>query len=171
MDSMSREDLIRYIEILSKNFMTLDGHWFLGVEEKFGLDAAIELDRQAWERYAVAEAKRIKDLLGIGEATLYDLERAVHLICFSPASGVRTEILPGRLVMCVTKCRPQYARKRDGRGEFACKPVGLAHLSAFAKALNQDFETRCIYAPPDKHPEGEWCRWEFKIRAKGEVRG
>lgn len=161
---MTREDLIRYIEILSKNFLTLDGYWFLGVERKFGIETAIELDRDAWESYAISEAKRIKELLGITEGTISDLERALHLICFSPSSGVRTEVLDGRLIMTVTKCRPQHARTRDGRGEFACKPVGLAHLSTFAKTINPKFETECSIAPPDPHPEGIWCRWEFRIK-------
>lgn len=163
LESMTREDLIKYIEILSKNFLTIDGHWFLGVEGRFGLDTAIELDREAWERYAVSEANRIKELLGVAEGSLADLERALHLICFSPSSGVVTEILGGRVIMTVTKCRPQRARKRDGRDEFACKPVGLAHLSTFAKAFNPRFETRCVFAPPDPRPEGVWCSWEFTM--------
>lgn len=164
LESMTRGDLIRYVEILSKNLLTLDGYWFLGVESRFGIDAAIDLDRNAWEQYAVSEAKRVKELLGTDGGTLEDLERALHLICFSPSSGVRTEILDGRLIMTVTKCRPQRARTRDGRGEFACKPVGMAHLSNFAKTINPRLETRCAFAPPDPHPEGIWCSWEFAMK-------
>lgn len=171
LESMTREDLIRYIEILSKNFLTIDGYWFLGVEEKFGIEAAIDIDRRAWEQYAVSEAKRIKELLGIAEGTLADLERALQLICFAPSSGVRIELLDGRLVMTITKCRPQRARTRDGRGEFACKPVGFAHLSTFAKTINPRFETRCIFAPPDSHPDGLWCRWEFSLKEDAEAGG
>jgi len=164
LESMTREDLIRYIMILSKNFLTIDGYWFLGVEEKYGIEAAIELDRRAWEQYAVSEAKRIKELLGITEGSLSDLERALHLICISPSSEVKTRLLGGRLIMTVTKCRPQRARTRDGKGEFACKPVGLAHLSTFAKVINPKFETRCIFAPPDSRPDGLWCSWEFSVK-------
>lgn len=164
LESMTREDLIRYIEILSKNFLTIDGYWFLGVEERFGIESAIDIDRRAWEQYAVSEAKRIKELLGITEGTLADLERALQLICFSPSSGIRTALLDGRLIMTVTKCRPQRARTRDGRGEFACKTVGFAHLSTFSKMINPKFETKCIFAPPDPHPEGIWCSWEFSIK-------
>lgn len=164
LESMTKEDLIRYIEILSKNFLTLDGYWFLGAEEKFGIETAIDLDRHAWEQYAVSEANRIKELLGISEGTLADLERALQLISIAPCSGLKTALLGDRLVMTITKCRPQRARTRDGKGEFACKPVGLAHLSKFAKTINPRFETRCVFAPPDPHPEGIWCRWEFSIK-------
>jgi len=164
LESMSREDLIRYIMILSKNFLTIDGYWFLGVEERYGAEAAIELDRRAWEQYAVSEAKRIKELLEINEGTLADLGRALQLVCFSPSSGVETRLLDGRLIMTVTKCRPQRARTRDGREEFACKPVGLAHLSTFAKVINPKFETKCIFAPPDPRPDELWCRWEFSMK-------
>jgi hypothetical protein len=33
----------------SRNWLTVDGLWFSGVEEKFGLDEALELDVRMWE--------------------------------------------------------------------------------------------------------------------------
>ncbi|MDD1775722.1 MAG: DUF6125 family protein [Candidatus Methanomethylicus sp.] len=160
---MSREELAEYVEILSKNILTIDGHYFLAIEKRYGLEKSIEIDREAWEAYAVTEAKRIMALLDINDGTLAELQRAIQLIAFAPVSGVETTLVDGRLIVTITKCRPQYARNRDGKGEFPCKPVGLAHLSTFAKTINPLIKTRCRCAPPDLHPKEYYCSWEFYI--------
>jgi hypothetical protein len=71
---LSKEELIGLLEDASKNWLTHDGLWFRAVEDKFGIEAAMELDRKAWEKFTVTEAKRIMDRLGIepggGKATL-----------------------------------------------------------------------------------------------------
>lgn len=163
LDSLSREDLLKYIQVLSKNFLTLDGYWFLGVEDRYGQGKAIELDEEAWGRYGVSEARRIKSFLGIKEGGLGELERALQLISFAPASGFQVEAKGGVVTLTVGSCRPQTARLEGGRGEFPCKPVGIAHLTAFAKEINPRFSMSCVYCPPDRRPANAWCSWEFRL--------
>lgn len=163
LDSLGREDLLRYVQVLSKNFLTLDGYWFLGVEERYGQEKAIELDGEAWGRYGVSEARRIKSFMGIREGGLAELEKALQLISFAPASGFQVEIKGNSVILSVTKCRPQTARMESGKGEFPCKPVGTAHLTAFAREMNPRFRMTCIHCPPDRRTENAWCRWEFKL--------
>ncbi len=57
--SMGREDLLRALEMFAKNWLAHDGCWFLAAEERLGMEAAIELDERAWERFAATEANRI----------------------------------------------------------------------------------------------------------------
>jgi hypothetical protein len=64
-------------------------------------------------------------------------------------------------------CRVQSARKRKGLPDFPCKPVGLVEYEWFAKTIDPRIETRCIYCPPDKHPEDVWCAWEFELKSEG----
>ncbi len=163
LDSLDREDLLRYVQLLSKNVLTLDGYWFLGVEDRYGLDKAVELDTEAWARYGVSEARRIKSFLGIREGGPAELEKALQLICFAPAQSVQVEAEGRSVAMTVRSCRPQLARLKSGRGEFPCKPVGVAHLSAFAKEINPRFRMTCINCPPDRHSADVWCRWEFRL--------
>lgn len=42
------------------------GLWFQSIEEKYGIDMAIDMDREAWRRYTVIEARRLIDLLELG---------------------------------------------------------------------------------------------------------
>ncbi|UCG65170.1 MAG: hypothetical protein JSW12_21665 [Deltaproteobacteria bacterium] len=61
--SLSKETLIKLIEVYGKNWLTLDGLWFQGVEGKYGMDAALEIDLRMWMRQPTTEAKRIKETI------------------------------------------------------------------------------------------------------------
>ncbi len=37
----------------AKNWIAMDGLWFQAVEQVYGMDAALALDRQVWEQFAV----------------------------------------------------------------------------------------------------------------------
>ena len=45
----------------------MDGLWFQAVEQAYGMDAALALDRGVWEQFAVIEARRIKERLALPE--------------------------------------------------------------------------------------------------------
>ncbi len=61
LNHLSKEDLIRLIEIYSKNWLAMDGVWFQSVERKFGMEEAIYHDMEAWRKFTVIEARRIKE--------------------------------------------------------------------------------------------------------------
>jgi hypothetical protein len=163
LDSLTREELLDLVEVMSKNLLTLDGYWFLSIENRYGQSVAVEIDREAWEQFGVSEARRIKKFLKISDGTLEDLARALHFTSIAPVSAVLVETRGDRVVLNIRNCRPQTARLRSGRGLFPCKPVGLAHLSAFAKVINPRFKVRCLLCPPDEHPDDLWCSWEFRL--------
>ena len=58
-ETMSREELLRALEMFAKNWLAHDGCWFLAAEERFNMETAIELDARSWKRFAAAEARRI----------------------------------------------------------------------------------------------------------------
>lgn len=53
--SMSREELLRALEMFAKNWLAHDGCWFLAAEEQFNMETAVELDARSWKRFAGAE--------------------------------------------------------------------------------------------------------------------
>jgi len=60
------DDMWKMLAIdFAKRWLSHDGLWFQAVERRFGIDEAIELDINAWEKYTVLEAKRIMSLLKI----------------------------------------------------------------------------------------------------------
>jgi hypothetical protein len=150
------------LKILSKNSFTLDGHWFLAIEDRYGLNIAVEIDREVWRKYAVSEARRVKKFLGIKEGNLTDLKKALQLISIAQAPSFEMEN-KDKLLVTVKDCKPQSARINSGRNEFPCKQVDLAHLSVFTMEINNKIKIKCIQCPPDGVDKDVWCSWEFTL--------
>ena len=62
-ENLSKEDLLKLLDIYSKNWLAMDGVWFQSVENKFGMDEAMEHDENVWRAFTVIEANRIKNFL------------------------------------------------------------------------------------------------------------
>lgn len=165
LQDMSREELIELLEDAAKNWLAHDGLWFQAAEKKFNMKTAIELDRDAWERFTVVEAKRIMKRLDIKPGGgLEALEQALKFRLYARIN--KQEFIrkgPNKAVFRMNKCRVQDARKRKGLDDFPCKSVGIVEYSGFASTIDPRIKTRCIACPPDPHPESYWCAWEFTL--------
>ena len=67
---LSKEQLLDLIELYAKNWLAHDGVWFQSIERKFGMAEAMYHDEEAWKRFTVIEAKRIKESQAAGESRL-----------------------------------------------------------------------------------------------------
>jgi hypothetical protein len=163
--SMTREDLLRALEMFAKNWLAHDGCWFLATEESLGMETAIELDTIAWQRFAVTEANRIMTTFGIPPAGgLSALQKALGLRQYSLINSQRTEWSTDgkRMRLFVDVCRVQDVRRRKGLADFPCKPVGTVEFETFARTVDPRIHTRCLHCPPDA-AEGKYCAWEFSV--------
>jgi hypothetical protein len=165
LDDLSREQLIGMLDDFAKNWLAHDGLWFQAVEQKFGMEAAIELDRQAWEKFTVIEAKRIMERHNIPPGSgLEGLKKALGFRLYSRLN--KQEIIdetPNRFVFRMNDCRVQSARKRRGLPDFPCKPVGIVEYGEFARTIDPRIRTTCLSCPPDAHPDEYYCAWAFEI--------
>ena len=166
LQDLTKEELIRIVLDDAKNWLAHDGLWFQAVEARHGMEAAIDSDRAAWERFTVVEAKRIMERLGIqpGGGIPALLECLRHRLYARLNTQEVTERTERRAVFVMRDCRVQSARKRKGLPDFPCKSVGIVEYGLFAKAIDPRIETRCITCPPDAHPDDVWCAWEFAVR-------
>ncbi len=116
----SREELFGLLEDASKNWLTHDGLWFRAVEDKFGIEAAMELDRKAWEKFTVIEAKRIMDRLGIGPGGgIPALAQALKLRLYAHINVQEIkEIHDTHCVFRMHRCRVQESSHRQGLTDF-----------------------------------------------------
>jgi hypothetical protein len=163
---LPKEELIGLLEDAAKNWLTHDGLWFRAVEDKFGIEAAMELDRKAWEKFTVIEAKRIIDRLGIEPGGgIPALAQALKLRLYSHINVQEIkEMSDTHCVFRMNRCRVQETRKRQGLPDFPCKPVGIVEYSGFAKTIDPRIKTTCLVCPPDPHPPDVWCAWEFRLK-------
>jgi len=166
LEKLSKDELINYIEDISKNWLAIDGTWFQAVESEFGTEKAIDLDIRQWKRFTVIEAKRIMQRFNIPENG--GIQALIKALKFRIYANINiqeiVEISEKRCVFRMNNCRVQYARKQRGLPDFPCKGVGIVEYSLFAKTIDPRIETRCITCPPDSHPEEYFCSWEFLLK-------
>ncbi len=166
--ALSKAELTDLLRLYARFALTLDGLWFLGVEDLHDTAKAIELDEQVWRRYGRAEGRLLKRFLRLETvSTLGDICRIYLLTPIFGNLGAEAEIRDGRCRLSVTDCHPQKARIRKGLGEFACKGVGLDYFEGMFAELNPDIRFRCLVCPPDEHTEDLWCAWEAWIEGRG----
>jgi hypothetical protein len=161
--SMSREDLLRALEMFAKNWLAHDGCWFLAAEERLGMQAATELDERAWERFAAVEAQRIITTFRLPQnGGLETLEKALTLRMYSLINAQRVEWSDDRkrLRFFTEVCRVQETRRRKGLSDFPCKSVGRIEFETFARTIDPRIRTICLHCPPDAK-DGKYCGWEF----------
>lgn len=165
LEEMTREELIRLAEDDAKNWLAHDGLWFQAVEAAHGMDAAIEADRAAWERFTVVEAKRIMERLGLAPgggipALLLCLK---HRLYARLNEQEAVEVTGSRAVFRMVNCRVQTARRRKGLPDFPCRSVGIVEYAEFARTVDPRIHTRCLACPPDPGARAYACAWEFTV--------
>jgi len=163
---LSKEELINYIEDISKNWLAIDGTWFQAVEKKYGIDVAMKCDIESWNVFTIVEAKRImqrfKIPLGGGIPAL--IKALKYRVYANINKQEIVEISKNRCIFRMNDCRVQSARKSKGLPDFPCKKVGIPEYSLFAKTIDPRIGTKCICCPPDSHPDDYYCAWEFILK-------
>ena len=165
-EDLSKEELLELIKDAAKNWLAHDGLWFQVAEKNYGMDAAIEMDRQAWELFTVIEAKRIMKRLNMEPGGgIPALIQALNFRLYAHINIQEVvEVSDNRCVFRMNNCRVQDARKLKGLDDFPCKSVGIVEYSLFAQTIDPRIETACIACPPDQHPPEWYCAWEFKFK-------
>ena len=165
-EPLNSEVMQAMLSDFAKNWLAHDGLWFQAVEKQFGIDKAIELDREAWEKFTVIEAKRIMARHQIPEnGGLEGLKKALEfrLYAFINVQEIRNET-DNSFEFYMVDCRVQSARRRKQMPLFPCKSVGIVEYSGFAKTIDPKIKTECIACPPDESAGKEfYCGWRFSI--------
>lgn len=145
----SKDELIQLIEIYSKNWLAMDGVWFQSIENKLGMDEAMYHDSEAWRRFTVIEAKRIKSFLKLKDnAGLEGLQKALGLRFYANINEDRIERNGNVLTYTAVQCRVQTARERKGMPFHPCKSVGIIEYSEFAKIIDSRITCECVSCYP-----------------------
>jgi len=50
-EDLPKEELLKIIDAYAKAWQAIDGAYFLALEKKYGMDVAIEMDKEAWKMY------------------------------------------------------------------------------------------------------------------------
>ena len=163
---LDRETLEAMVVDFAKNWLAHDGLWFQAAEKSHGIQEAIKLDTDAWEKFTVIEAKRIMKLHKIKENSgLGGLKKALgfrlYAVINEQVVGNETE---NSFEFYMVDCRVQSARRRKKMPLFPCKSVGLVEYAGFARTIDPRIKTECIGCPPDKNAGVDfYCGWKFLL--------
>ena len=164
LSQFSKDELIELIEIYSKNWLAMDGVWFQSVERKLGMDEAMYHDAEAWKRFTVIEAKRIKEFLKLPDNPgVEGLEKALKLRFYANINEDGIEIDGNTLTYTSVNCRVQRARERKGMPFHPCKSVGIIEYTEFAKTIDSRFTCECVSCYPDITDNECCCKWKFTL--------
>jgi len=165
-ENLTREELQDLVKIYARNIYALDGVWFQSIEQQEGMDKAMEHDRNAWRRFTVTEARRIKSFLQLPERSgLEGLKRALSIRFSALANPVVEFTHEGdSLIYRVVDCRVQTARKGKGMPFHPCKSVGYIEHADFAKTIDDRIECTKISCFPDVTDPSCACSWKFILK-------
>lgn len=150
----------------AKNWLAIDGLWFLVIEERFGLDTAISCDAAVWREFSRIEAERIIKRLNLQDHGGIDaLESALHHRLFSYLNDYEGKRIGNdTLEWYMLTCRTQTARGRKNLPLFPCKEIGMIDYETFAKQIDPRIHTECISCPPDPPGGNYYCGWRFTLQ-------
>ena len=164
LSTLSRERLVELLSLYAKNWLAMDGVWFQSVERKLGMEEAMYHDAEAWKRFTVIEARRIKTFLNLPERPgLEGLAKALSLRFYANLNRDGVEIDGNTLIYRVKECRVQSARSRKGMPFHPCRPVGLIEYSGFVKEIDDRITCECLSCYPEVTDDTCSCAWRFTL--------
>jgi hypothetical protein len=165
--NMPLDTLLNLFHMHIRNIWRVDGLYFLGIEQKFGTEAATQIDTDCWKILGKLEARELKTLLKLEKNDVPSLMLALKHTSWSLSQEQKEiEVSATRGIYRVVKCRTQQTRISKGLGEFPCKNVRFSYLKSFAEEFNPDIQVNCQICPPGKHSPNVWCQWEFALKKR-----
>jgi hypothetical protein len=111
-EDLPRNQLLKLIDSYAKAWQAMDGAYFLALEKRYGIDAAIEMDKEAWKIFSPIEANRIMKEFEIDPAGgLKSLEQALGFRVYARLNEQETEWIDNQTLRFTMKaCRVQVGK-------------------------------------------------------------
>jgi len=166
MKNFSSKDIKEYFY---RNFTSVDGLWFVKIEEQYGFEKALEMDKEVWKVLPKIQARFIKSRLlakslpvsGNEPETLFI--EAVRIKMKLDNYKFRLSGKPGMIKAAVTHCPWHEIMVRSNRqslsekvGSAICSAEYSVFASEFLKSFNLKISSRICNG--DKN-----CIFEFSI--------
>lgn len=148
-------------EYFRRSYESIDGLWFMKLEEEFDFERALELDRRVWEIVPKIQSRKLRELLDIKTAGLEGL--ALALGGKFSIEGVDHDIkLEGAaLEVTVLNCPWNELMKKSGREHLAGR-VGEVICGTEYPTWAREFDKGIKLQISEKICDGgKCCRFKF----------
>ena len=158
MDSLMDEQIAEYFH---RSYKAVDGLWFMKVEEKYGFDTALQIDKEVWKVMPKIQARMIKSMLKIGKdegALLKSLKAKLAL------EGFKFKVEQGEngVRIRVSDCPWHSLMVKSGREKFSAK-VGETICNVEYSVWASEFDENVQFTLGAQKCKGsESCLLEFK---------
>lgn len=150
-------------------YMLGTDRWYSGVRERYGSEAAQELEKDVWIDRGAAEHD-----LSIGQAAMSvsgnDVEALLRSFQFAPGEvgilDVELELLDekhGILTHHRCPALDRFEHFDDVRLKHCCD-ICIAGMPISGEMLNRNIECKPLKLPPRKDANDIACRWEYRLR-------
>lgn len=163
LETMDKTELVDLVESLLWQYRVIDAFWFLNVEKQYGLENAESINTTVWNKVGQLAARDIIKRFGIEEKGLAGFEKAMRYYSWKLMDCFDLEHRDGEIIATSSNCPAQMGRIKHGLGEYACRDMHFHEFDSFAKEIDPDIVTECVFAPPDPHPQDLFCKWRIYI--------
>ncbi|MFW5730721.1 MAG: DUF6125 family protein [Desulfonatronovibrionaceae bacterium] len=161
-----KEELAELVKGLLWQLRLTDAFWFVYTEDEEGLEQAENRNARVWGKVSALAARDIKKRFNIQEKGLKGFVQAMKYFCWTMMVEYQLEYQGKELVLKVPVCPAQEGRKKHGLNEYRCKEMHHKEFQNFAREIDEDIKVCCDFAPPDPHPDNQYCQWRFYLQPR-----
>ena len=161
----NKEKLKELLQLSGGLIAAIDGIWFLAVEEVFGNDRAVELDKRVWERYIHVLVKRMKNIFGISTEGMRGIKEIIENDPLFLINDYEfPEFSEKKMALRINRCPVLEAMERQGRKTYVCESTTGLYFKNLAKEINPKIVVHPLKLPPRESPEDICCKWLFQLQ-------
>jgi hypothetical protein len=148
-------------EFFRRSYTAIDGLWFMKLEERYGFDAALDIDNEVWKVFPKIQARALKGMLKLtgGEGAFLE--------CFTTKLGVEGFAFqverrsPDGLRISISRCPWHDSMVKSGREALSGK-IGACICDTEYSTWAAEFDERLRFTSISRICQGaQRCVLEF----------
>lgn len=151
-------------EYFRRSYTTVDGLWFMMVEQKYSFEEALEIDEAVWKVLPKIQARALRQMKNL-ERGLDGLQEAIAARLALEGFGFELERIEGGFCVIISRCPWQELMRRSGRQHISERVSGIiCHLenSVWACEFDEDGAEKIRFEREERICKGaERCTLRF----------